>query len=84
MKHTKISKNHTNMYESYISPKSYVWNYKPICKTVHKTLNIIDAATDDHRLLLKEMLHINKNKPSLNVQQQSYLFSMIIAKNEKI
>ena len=49
-----------------------------------ESVEIMDVATDDHKLLLKEMLHINKNKPSLNVQQQSYVFSMIIGKNEKI
>ena len=49
-----------------------------------ENVEIMDVATDDHKLLLKEMLHINKNKPSLNVQQQSYVFSMIIGKNEKI
>ena len=45
-------------------------------------MEIIDTARDQRRLLLKEMLHINKLKPQLNVQKSSKLFSLIIGNNE--
>ena len=41
-------------------------------------MEILDTARDQRRLLLKEMLHINKLKPELNVQKSSKLFSLII------
>ena len=40
-------------------------------------IEIIDSARDQKRLLLKEMLHINKLKPKLNIQMSSKLFSLI-------
>ncbi len=41
-------------------------------------VEIIDKADSDRKLLLKEMLHIIKLKPELNVQRRSFLFSLII------
>ena len=38
-------------------------------------MEILNTARDQKRLLLKEMLHINKLKPQLNVQNSSKLFS---------
>ncbi len=42
------------------------------------SMEILDTARDQRRLLLKEMLHIDKFKPKLNVQKSSKLFSLII------
>ena len=39
---------------------------------------ILDRARNDRELLLKEMLYINKIKPSMNVQTNSALFSLLI------
>ena len=47
----------------------------------YENVEIIDGASSDHKLLLKEMLHINKLKPQLNVQKKSALFSLIIGNN---
>jgi hypothetical protein len=41
-------------------------------------MQVIDSARDDRRLLLKEMLHINKLKPELNIQRSTKLFSLLI------
>ena len=48
------------------------------------SIRIIDKADKELKLLLKEMLHINKQKPNLNVQKKSYVFSMMIGKNDNI
>ena len=40
-------------------------------------MEILDTARDQRRLLLKEMLHINRLKPQLNVQKSTKLFSLI-------
>jgi hypothetical protein len=45
-------------------------------------MEILDKAKDRWRLLLKEMLHINKLKPQLNIQKSSKLFSLIIGTQE--
>ena len=47
----------------------------------YENIEIIDRASSDHKLLLKEMLHINKLKPQLNIQKKSALFSLIIGNN---
>ncbi len=39
---------------------------------------ILDKASNHNKLLLKEMLHINRLKPTLNKQKKSALFNMII------
>jgi len=36
---------------------------------------ILDKASNDNKLLLKEMLHINRLKPTLNKQKKSALFN---------
>jgi hypothetical protein len=41
-------------------------------------MQVIDSARDDRMLLLKEMLHINKLKPELNIQRSTKLFSLLI------
>ena len=41
-------------------------------------MQVIDSARDDRRLLLKEMLYINKLKPELNIQRSTKLFSLLI------
>ena len=46
-----------------------------------ENVEIIDKADNGLKLLLKEMLHINKLNPSINVQKQSYVFSMLIGRN---
>ena len=43
---------------------------------------ILDRANRDQKLLLKEMLHIYKHKPELNIQEHSELFCLLIGKNK--
>jgi hypothetical protein len=45
-------------------------------------IKIIDSARDDRRLLLKEMLHINKLKPEFNILKRSKLFSLLIGERK--
>ena len=61
--------------------------YKSSCFTHTQQFNhsidydkvkIIDKASNNHQLLLKEMLHIDKLKPELNKQKHSYTNSLII------
>jgi phage pi2 protein 07 len=63
--------------------------YSSVCKHAragHRidwdNMEILDKAKDRWRLLLKEMLHINKLKPQLNIQKSSKLFSLIIGTQE--
>ena len=37
---------------------------------------------NNRKLLLKEMLHINRSKPQLNIQEQSELFCLLIGKTK--
>ena len=59
--------------------------FKHVQETNHiidwDNMKILDTARDDKRLLLKEMLYINKIKPELNIQKSSKLFSLIIGNN---
>ena len=59
--------------------------YKHSVETGHvinyTDVEILDSASDDRKLLLKEMLYINKLEPTLNKQLKSSLFSLIIGKN---
>ena len=41
-------------------------------------VKILDRASNDDKLCWKEMLYIRKLKPSLNVQKESQLFTLII------
>jgi hypothetical protein len=41
---------------------------------------LLDKANNNQKLLLKEMLHINRSKPELNIQEQSELFCLLIGK----
>ena len=47
-------------------------------KIEYDNIEVLDNANNDKKLLLKEMLYINKLKPSLNKQRKSALFSLII------
>ena len=47
----------------------------------YENVEILGMADSDRKLLLKEMLFINKLKPTLNTQKNSCLFSLIIGKN---
>ena len=44
--------------------------------------DLLDKANSNHKLLLKEMLYINRVKPELNVQEQSELFCLLIGKTK--
>ena len=46
----------------------------------YDNIEIIDKANNDRKLKLKEIMHINNFKPTLNKQKQSALFSLIIGK----
>ena len=41
-------------------------------------LCVIDKASNDQKLCWKEMLHIRKLTPTLNIQENSELFTLII------
>ena len=43
---------------------------------------LLDKANNNQKLLLKEMLHINRSKPELNIQEQSELFFLLIGKTK--
>jgi hypothetical protein len=43
---------------------------------------LLDKANNNQKLLLKEMLHINRSKPDLNIQEQSELFCLLIGKTK--
>ena len=45
---------------------------------------LLDKASTNQKLLLKEMLHINRLKLELNVQEQSELFCLLIGKNKAV
>jgi hypothetical protein len=51
--------------------------YKHSTSTGHKidyeNVEILDKASTDNKLLLKEMLHINKLKPTLNKQKVCFI-----------
>jgi hypothetical protein len=55
--------------------------YKHMTDTQHTIdwgqIEILDTADTDKKLLLKEMLYINKRKPELNIQKSSNLFSLL-------
>ena len=63
-----------------INKKTYGW------KQTHNDLDwkLLDKANTNQKLLLKEMLHINRFKPELNVQEQSELFCLLIGKNKSV
>ena len=44
----------------------------------NENFEIIDRANNDLKLSYKEMLHIRKSKPTLNTQESSELFTLII------
>ena len=61
--------------------------YKSACFKHHQNtgheidydgVEILDAADSDKKLLLKEMLLINKHRPDLNTQVKSELFRLIL------
>ena len=68
------------------NPESNV--YKHIKETKHvmdwDNINILDTADTNKKLLLKEMLYINKLKPELNVQKSSNLFSLLVGEFNNI
>ena len=47
-----------------------------------ESIEIIDNASSDRLLLLKEMLHINNLKPEMNKQLNSELFCLLIGQNK--
>ena len=46
---------------------------KPPHKLLKENTQIIDTSTDHHRLFIKEALHINRHKPSLNIQKYTHI-----------
>ena len=72
--------------EHQTDPKSTV--YKHIKNTNHTIdwgqIEILDTADTDKKLLLKEMLYINKRKPELNIQKSSNLFSLLVGEYNEI
>ena len=47
------------------------------------SVETLDKACNDRQLELKEMLHIRKNGPALNTQENSELFTLIIRNVQK-
>jgi predicted GIY-YIG superfamily endonuclease len=48
-----------------------------------ENVEIIDKADNNRQLELKEMLHIRKHRPTLNTQENSELFTLIIRNVQK-
>ena len=46
-------------------------------------IEVLDKADTHKKVLLKEMLHIQKEKPQLNVQKGSSLFTLILGKSKR-
>ena len=65
--------------------------YKHMTDTQHTIdqgqIKILDTSDTDKKLLLKEMLYINKRKPELNpklnIQKSSNLFSLLVGEFKK-
>jgi hypothetical protein len=59
--------------------------YKHMLENNHEidfeNVEVLDSATNDYRLRLKEALYIKKYKPALNIQVQSDLFKLITIGN---
>ena len=62
--------------------------YKHMIETKHTidwdSFKILDTADTNRKLLLKEMLYINKFKPELNIQKSSNLFSLLVGEFNEI
>ena len=43
---------------------------------------LLERADTNHKLFLKEMLHINRIKQELNIQEQSEFLCLLIGKNK--
>ena len=50
--------------------------------TIKEDWDLLDKANSNQKLLLKEMLYINRVKPELNIQEQSELFCLLIGKTK--
>ena len=66
-------------------PSSHVYqhNIKVGHKNDFENVKILDRASNDYKLQLKEMLWIRKFNPSLNRQMNSELFTLIIRNTQK-
>ncbi len=53
-------------------------------KIDYENFKILDRATSDQMVLIKEMLHIDKLKPSLNKQKQSYFTCLLLGSKENL
>jgi hypothetical protein len=70
----------------------FYFNYAVMFRPDEKTFNhkidyenfkILDRATSNQMVLIKEMLHIDKLKPSLNKQKQSYYTFLLLGSKIK-
>jgi predicted GIY-YIG superfamily endonuclease len=52
-------------------------------KIDYENFKILDRASSDQMVLIKEMLHIDKLKPSLNKQKQSYYTCLLLGRKIK-
>ena len=73
------------MKEHEYDPKSHVFehHYKVGHKIDFDNVKILDRASNDFKLQLKEMLLIRKYNPSLNRQMNSELFTLIIRNTQQ-
>ena len=44
-------------------------------------IEILDSANNDYKVELKEIMHINKLKPDLNVHTHTYIHTLIFNSN---
>ena len=49
----------------------------------YQNIEVLDRANTHMKILLKEMLHIQREKPTLNVQKGSSLFTLILGKSKR-
>jgi hypothetical protein len=55
---------------------------KILANTIRKLMELKNSARDNRGLLLKDMLHIHKIKPELNIQRSTNLFSFLIGNRD--
>ena len=49
----------------------------------YENIQVIDKADTHKKVMLKKMLHIQKEKPTLNIQKGSSLFTLILGKSSR-
>ena len=70
-------------HQSNTNSQVYIHNNLPGHKIDFDNVKILDRANTSLKLSYKEMLYIRKLKPSLNIQNESDLFTLIIRNTQQ-